>query len=54
MWGRGGERACLTCLIASRDMMAVLSKMEPKRYFSVLGRLLKIEKNCSIKRVKLR
>ena len=54
MWGRGGERASLTCLIASRDMMAVSSKMEPKQYFRVLRRYLKIEKNCSIKRVKLR
>ena len=54
MWGRGEERASLTCLIASRDMMAVLSKMESKLFFSVLGRYLKIEKSFLTKGVKLR
>ena len=54
MWGRGGERAPLTCLIASRDMMAVYSKMEPKQYFSVLGRYYEILKKCLVKGIQLR
>ena len=54
MWGRSGGRASLTCLIASRDMMVVFSKMEPKRYFSVLGRYLETVKNRLIEGVKLR
>lgn len=54
MWGRSGETASLTCLIVSRDMMAVLSKMEPKQYFSVLGRYLEAVRNCLIEGLKLR
>ena len=35
MWGRFGERAPRTFLIASSDMLAVFGKVKPKRLWDV-------------------